>query len=184
MRCRARVLSAAALAAAALGTVAPPASADPSADVSPRRAAPGDTVAVRASCDAAGGTPTESIHATFRGFERGTARLRRYGGGAGASAAVYSGTDRIAADPGTGGGSGAAGFVSQRGVEGRCPAAFGGETPWAASFTVSRDDAGREGEGQGREQGGGGQGEQPGREQGGGGQGEQPGREQGGGGQG
>jgi hypothetical protein len=133
MRRRApRVLTAVALAGAALGLAAPgvSAAADPSARVEPREAAPGGTVTVSVSCDAAGGTPPASIEATSRGFEEGRVMLHRVDA-TGTAALTYSGTAQVPADD-------APDAVPEPGewsVDGACPAAPGGaQEQWSTSF--------------------------------------------------
>ncbi|MER6123946.1 hypothetical protein ABT173_15065, partial [Streptomyces sp. NPDC001795] len=172
MRRSARVLSAAALAGAALGAVAPPAFADPSADVSPRSAAPGGEVTVSVTCDAVSGALPEFIEAVSQGFEGGKVRLNRADGNGGrgegtagraggvagrrrATTGVrYSGTARIPADGPVDTVAGLAGREAEWGVEGRCPVAPGSrEMPWKASFSVSRDGSTRPGESPGKLQG-------------------------------
>ncbi|MFD5073333.1 hypothetical protein [Streptomyces sp. NPDC058371] len=97
MRRTARVLFATALAGAVVGGSASAAFADPAAEVSPRTVAPGGTVTVSVSCDAADGTtPPEYIDATSQGFEDGKVRLHRVAGSDDSTAgAAYSGTARI-----------------------------------------------------------------------------------------
>ncbi|WP_055493806.1 hypothetical protein [Streptomyces sp. TP-A0356] len=156
MRCRARVLSAAALAGAAVGALAAPASADPSADVSPRSVAPGGTVTISVSCDAMGGTLPDTIEAASQGFEEGKIRLRRVdgigGAGEGKAGVLYSGTARAPAAGSVGGGADPSGRDQEWGIDGRCPVAPSGrDKVWNASFTVSREGSGRQGEGDGRQ---------------------------------
>ena len=154
MRCSARVLSAAALASAALGTVASPAFADSSADIAPRSVGPGRMVTISVSCDAIGGTMPDLIEATSQGLEGGKASLNRVdtavdsatGRSGTANGVVYSGTARIhpgafADSESTSGGE----LVS--GISGRCPVEPGGrEKPQTALFTVSRDDSAQQGD--------------------------------------
>ncbi|WP_328982363.1 hypothetical protein OG258_42110 [Streptomyces mirabilis] len=161
-----RVLSATALACAALGAAATAASADPGAEVDPRSVGPGGLLSISVTCDAIGGTPPESIDAHSQGFEGGTVQLHRITGGDEKTdgATSYRGTARIPAsgtpDAGSGavdgsGGVGGFGVASaageqftsdsvdgdreaQWGVNGVCPVAPGGqERPWNASYTVS-----------------------------------------------
>ncbi|MFD7713345.1 hypothetical protein ACFV6E_02295 [Streptomyces sp. NPDC059785] len=96
MRRTARVLSATALVGAVVGAAVPAAHADPAAEVSPRTVAPGGSVTVSVSCDAAGDAPPEFIDATSRGFEDGKVRLRRVAApGKNATGAAYTGTARV-----------------------------------------------------------------------------------------
>ncbi|MEU9543671.1 hypothetical protein [Streptomyces mirabilis] len=161
-----RVLSATALACAALGAAATAASADPGAEVDPRSVGPGGLLSISVTCDAIGGTPPESIDAHSQGFEGGTVQLHRITGGDEKTdgATSYRGTARIPAsgtpDAGSGavdgsggvGGFGVASAASEQftsdsvdgdreaqwGVNGVCPVAPGGqERPWNASYTVS-----------------------------------------------
>lgn len=161
-----RVLSATALACAALGAAATAASADPGAEVDPRSVGPGGLLSISVTCDAIGGTPPESIDAHSQGFEGGTVQLHRVTGGdeKTGGGTSYHGTARIPAsgtpDAGSGavGGSGGVGGFgvasaageqfnsdsvagdreAQWGVNGVCPVAPGGqERPWNASYTVS-----------------------------------------------
>ncbi|MGW3493685.1 hypothetical protein, partial [Streptomyces sp. NPDC001020] len=203
----ARVLSASALAGAALSAVAPPAFAEQSADITPRAVAPGGTVTVSVSCDAISGTQPDSIEATSQGFEGGMVRLKRVNvgggqggggtaGGEGTGRVMYSGTARVPA-AGNGRPSDMAARDLELGVEGRCPTDPGEqERRWTESLAVNRDGSGSQrdgtgsqGEGQVQRQGGspvGPQGENPGKPQGEGqewqqdeGQGERPGWGQG-----
>ncbi|MFJ2018111.1 hypothetical protein [Streptomyces nodosus] len=152
MRHSARVLSAAALAGAALGAVVPSASADPTAAITPRSAVPGGTVTVSVSCDATGAAPPDFIDATSQGFEAGRARLLRVDATddtrAQQPAVLYSGTARIPTGGSVGAVTEAAGREAVWGVDGWCPVAPGSrQKPWDASFTVARDRAGQQGEG-------------------------------------
>jgi hypothetical protein len=186
MRCSARVLSAAALAGAALGAVARPASADPSADITPRSVAPGGTVTVSVSCDAAGAGLPDSIEGVSQAFDGGKVRLIRADDARaraeGTPGILYSGTARVPAGGSVGAVAGMAGRDAQWGVDGRCPAAPGGhESSWTTSFTVNWDETGRQGDGRSQQSGrqqGDGQSQQPVRQQGDG-QSQQPVRQQG-----
>lgn len=75
MRCSARAPSAAALAGAAPGAAAPPASAD----ITPRPVAPGATVTVSGSCAAAGAGLPDSVEGVSQAFEGGKVRLNHAG---------------------------------------------------------------------------------------------------------
>ncbi|MEV7344527.1 hypothetical protein [Streptomyces sp. NPDC093544] len=108
MRRTARVLSATALAGAALGAAASAAYADPAAEVTPSSVEAGGTVTISVTCDAISGAPPDFIEATSQGFEEGKVQLRRVTGNEETVAgAAYSGTARI--PPGGGGGSGGSG---------------------------------------------------------------------------
>ncbi|MGW5664765.1 hypothetical protein ACWEWG_32615, partial [Streptomyces sp. NPDC003758] len=143
MRCTARVLSAAAVAGAALGAVAPNASADSSADVTPRSVAPGDTVTVSVSCDAVGAGLPDAIEGASQAFEGGRVRLHRVDrdddddwterrGGV-----RYRGTARVPVGGSVNVVADLAGREASWGVDGRCPGGRGGrERPWTVSFTV------------------------------------------------
>ncbi|MFC9083526.1 hypothetical protein ACFTY7_42450 [Streptomyces sp. NPDC057062] len=95
----------AAVAGAAPGAVAAPASAGPAARITPRTVAQGGLDTVSVSCDAVGGALPEFIDATSYAFDEGRVRLDRVGGhdyadGGGMQArspgaVVYSGTARI-----------------------------------------------------------------------------------------
>ncbi|MEV0227587.1 hypothetical protein [Streptomyces sp. NPDC050704] len=158
MRRTVRALSATALTAAALGTATTAATANPTAEVSPRTVAPGDTVTVSVSCEPTGGPAPETVEASSQAFEQGTVELHKAAGDDDTAAGpAYSGTARIAvtAKPEAGGKSegdttfeggadfedrapDAVGKTSEWGVDGVCPAAPGGQgKPWSASFTVS-----------------------------------------------
>ncbi|WP_265565237.1 hypothetical protein [Streptomyces hygroscopicus] len=186
MRCSARVLSAAAVAGAAVGVLAPPASADPSADITPRAVAPGGTVIVSVACDAAAGTLPDFIEASSPGFEEGRVRLRRledFGGrDEGKAGVLYSGTARTPVAGSADSGSHPIARQPEWAVDGRCPVAPDGrEKPWSAWFSVCHDGTGRQGEGDGRQPGhqlGDGDGRVSGRLQGDG-DGRQSGRQQG-----
>ncbi|WP_458246459.1 hypothetical protein [Streptomyces sp. MAI_2237] len=97
MRRTARVLSAAALAGAAVGFPAAAAFADPASEVSPGTASPGGTVTVSVSCESTGGAAPTTIDATSQAFDEGTVKLQRVAGDAQRAAGVtYRGTARIA----------------------------------------------------------------------------------------
>ncbi|MFJ1608078.1 hypothetical protein ACIOHS_32555 [Streptomyces sp. NPDC088253] len=113
MRRTVRVLSATALACAALGAAATAASADPGAEVDPRSVGPGGLLSISVTCDAIGGTQPESIDAHSQGFEGGKVQLHRVIGGdeKTGGAASYRGTARIPAGGTSDGGSGGLGGV-------------------------------------------------------------------------
>ncbi|MGW3094671.1 hypothetical protein ACWDCC_14605 [Streptomyces sp. NPDC001102] len=97
MRRTARVLSAAALAGAAVGLPAAAAFADPASEVTPGTASPGGTVTVSVSCESTGGPAPATIDATSQAFDEGTVKLQRVAGDARqASGVTYRGTARIA----------------------------------------------------------------------------------------
>ena len=97
MRRTARVLSAAALAGAAVGLPATAAFADPASEVSPTTAAPGGTVTVSVSCESTGGEAPATMEATSQAFDEGTVQLQRVAGNDERAAGVtYRGTARIA----------------------------------------------------------------------------------------
>ncbi|MER8012255.1 hypothetical protein [Streptomyces sp. NPDC094149] len=97
MRRTARVLSAAALAGAAVGLPATAAFADPASEVSPGTASPGGTVTVSVSCESTGGEAPPTIEATSQAFDEGTVQLQRVVGNDERAAGVtYRGTARIA----------------------------------------------------------------------------------------
>ncbi|MEU9391763.1 hypothetical protein AB0D86_17390 [Streptomyces sp. NPDC048324] len=97
MRRTARVLSAAALAGAAVGLPAAAAFADPASEVSPGTASPGGSVTVSVSCESTGGPAPATIDATSQAFDEGTVKLQRVAGDARqASGVTYRGTARIA----------------------------------------------------------------------------------------
>ncbi|MEU6650820.1 hypothetical protein ABZ904_15535, partial [Streptomyces sp. NPDC046900] len=155
MRRSARVLSAAALAGSAVGFMAAPASAEPSAEITPHSAVPGGAVTVTVSCAMSGGAPPDFIEATSQGFEDGRVRLYRVDGDAirarDSSSVLYSGVARIPDGGAVGDIAALAGRDAEWGVDGRCPVRPGGRVkPWSASFSVSRDRTeGRRGEEQG-----------------------------------
>jgi hypothetical protein len=142
MRRTARALSATALTAVVLGTIAAAAAANPTAEVSPRTVAPGGTVTVSVSCEPTGGPAPETIDAASQAFEHGTVQLHKAAGkDDSAEGPAYSGTARIApAENFEEGAPDAVGKTSDWGVDGTCPAAPGGQgKEWSASFTVSRE---------------------------------------------
>ncbi|MGW9027753.1 hypothetical protein ACWGQ5_27035, partial [Streptomyces sp. NPDC055722] len=155
MRRNARVLSAAALAGSAVGFMAAPASAEPSAEITPHSAVPGGAVTVTVSCAMSGGAPPDFIEATSQGFEDGRVRLYRVDGDAirarDSSSVLYSGVARIPDGGAVGSIAALAGRDAEWGVDARCPVRPGGRVkPWSASFSVGRDRTdGRRGEEQG-----------------------------------
>lgn len=93
MRRTARALSLAAAVGTVLGVLAPTASADPSAEVSPGSAAPDGTVTVSVLCDPADGPPPKTIEATSEAFGEGAVELKQVtGGDAEESGPTYRGT--------------------------------------------------------------------------------------------
>ncbi|MFD8302872.1 hypothetical protein ACFV29_11030 [Streptomyces sp. NPDC059690] len=97
MRRTARVLSAAALAGAAVGLPVTAAFADPASEVTPGTAPPGGSVTVSVSCESVGGEAPAAIEATSQAFDEGTVQLRRVAGNdAKAAGVTYRGTARIA----------------------------------------------------------------------------------------
>ncbi|GKQ39490.1 hypothetical protein [Streptomyces sp. A012304] len=145
--CRtARVLSAVVLAGAALVAVAPGASADPAAEVSPGMAAPGGSVTVAVTCDPLGAPAPQTLDASSEAFEEGAVQLALVPGNDELTGPAYRGTARIVPAADLGASSEAAGTESAWNVDGTCPAPPGGEgTPWSATFDVSRDDRGSSG---------------------------------------
>ncbi|MFD5628684.1 hypothetical protein [Streptomyces sp. NPDC127072] len=150
MRRTARVLSATALAGAAMGAAASAAFADPAAEVNPGSVVPGGSVTVSVTCDAIGGAPPDFIEAASEGFEDGKVQLRRVvGDGEGVAGAAYSGTARIPPGGGRGEhpenpleGDDAVGPESEWDVDGTCPVAPGGhEKQWSASYAVTREES-------------------------------------------
>ncbi|GAB3182147.1 hypothetical protein [Streptomyces incanus] len=96
MRRTPHALSLAAAALGALGALAPTASADPSAEVSPGSAAPGGTVTVSVFCDPAGGPPPKTLEAASAAFDKGVVELKQVtGGDAEESGPAYRGTANI-----------------------------------------------------------------------------------------
>jgi hypothetical protein len=146
MRRTARVLSAVVLAGAALGAVAPGASADPAAEVSPGTAAPGGSVTVSVTCDPLGAPAPQTVDASSQAFEEGAVQLALVPGNDELTGPAYRGTARIApasdlAAPSDGGGT-----ESPWNVDGTCPAPPDGEgTPWSATFDVSGEEHGTSG---------------------------------------
>ncbi|MGW7042105.1 hypothetical protein ACWGDT_05130, partial [Streptomyces avermitilis] len=141
MRRCARVLSATALAGAALGVAAPAASADPATDVRPRSVAPGGVVTLSDFCDATDAVRSDAIEVGPQGSEEAEVQLQRLGGNDDTGAAADSETARIPSDGNVdGGATGAAGPPSQWGADGQCPATPGGqEGQWTASSSDTRD---------------------------------------------
>ncbi|WP_327726952.1 hypothetical protein OG250_06080 [Streptomyces sp. NBC_00487] len=139
MRRRARVLSATALIGAVLGTAAPPAYAEPTAEVSPYSVEPGGTLTFSVACDPTGGPAPETIDASSQAFEEGTVTLQRLpGDDDSAGGPSYQGTAKIAPAADFETSADAADSTSEWGVDGLCPAAPGGEgTQWSAAFDVS-----------------------------------------------
>lgn len=104
MRRTARALSLAAVSGTVLGALAPAVSADPSAEVSPGRPAPGGTVTVSVLCDPAGGRPPETLEATSEAFEKGVVELEKVtGSDEEQSGPAYRGTANIRGAGGAGG---------------------------------------------------------------------------------
>ena len=141
MRRTARVLSAVALAGAALGVTGTAAFADPAAEVSPSTVSPGSSVTVSVSCGAVGGQPPATIDATSQAFDQDTVELQRVPGNDDqASGPAYRGTARIAqaadleAD-----GPNAGTPDSAWTVDGTCPAAPGAQgSAWSTTLQVDR----------------------------------------------
>ncbi|MFD5763224.1 hypothetical protein ACFWIZ_50880, partial [Streptomyces sp. NPDC127044] len=137
-----RVLSATALACAALGAAATAASADPGAEVDPRSVGPGGLLSISVTCDAIGGTAPESIDAHSQGFEGGKAQLHRVTGGdeKTGGATSYHGTARIPASGTSDAGSGGSGLVGGSGAVGGFGVASGaGEQFDSDSVAGDRD---------------------------------------------
>lgn len=139
MRRRARVLSATALIGAVLGAAAPPALAEPAAEVNPHSVEPGGTLTFSVSCDPTGGPAPETIDASSQAFEQGTVTLQRIpGNDDSAGGPSYQGTARIAPAADFETGAGAVTSATEWGVDGLCPAAPGGEgKQWSAAFDVA-----------------------------------------------
>ncbi|MER6346777.1 hypothetical protein ACWC10_36725 [Streptomyces sp. NPDC001595] len=138
MRRAARVLSVVVLTAAVVGGGASTVTAEPAAEVSPSRVAPGGTVTVAVSCDPLGGTAPEVMEATSQAFEDGMTELLLVEGNDDAlSGPAYEGTALIVLPEdieGVDTGSEGSAWT----VDGTCPAAPGGQgKPWSATFTVS-----------------------------------------------
>ncbi|WP_158810544.1 hypothetical protein [Streptomyces leeuwenhoekii] len=114
---------------------------EPAAKVAPGAAAPGDSVTVSVTCDAAGGAAPAALDATSEAFDGGSVPLRKVSGGdATAPGAAYRGTARIAPAEDFEGAADAAGTDSAWTVDGTCPApADGGRgAPWSAKLMVAR----------------------------------------------
>lgn len=139
MRRSARVLSAAALIGAVLGAAAPPAHADPAAEVNPHSVEPGGTLTFSVSCDPTDGPAPETIDASSQAFEQGTVTLQRLPGNDDSAAGPsYQGTAKIAPAADFETGADAANSATEWGVDGLCPAAPGGEgEQWSAAFDVA-----------------------------------------------
>ncbi|QJT05086.1 hypothetical protein G9272_36250 [Streptomyces asoensis] len=140
MRRTAHILSALAVAGAALVAVGPAAFADPAAEVSPGSVAPGGSVTVSVSCGPLGTTAPESLDATSQAFAEGTVKLTKVPGAAGAqSGTAYRGTARIAPATDLEVSPEAVGPDAAWTVDGTCPAAPGGQgKPWSATLDVAR----------------------------------------------
>ncbi|USQ84331.1 hypothetical protein NFX46_11310 [Streptomyces phaeoluteigriseus] len=139
MRRTARVLSVAALAGAVLSGVAPAASADPAAEISPATAAPGGGVTVTVTCDPLGAPAPRTIEAASDAFEDGTVELTLEPGGDELTGPAYRGTARIAPAADLDVPADAVGTDSAWTVDGTCPAPPGGEGgPWSATYDVPR----------------------------------------------
>ncbi|MBL3666285.1 hypothetical protein JL475_09820 [Streptomyces sp. M2CJ-2] len=108
MRRTVRALSLAAVSGTVLGALAPAVFADPSADpfaeVSPGRPAPGGTVTVSVLCDPAGDRPPETLEATSEAFDKGVVELKKVTGSDDKeSGPAYRGTANIRGAGGAGG---------------------------------------------------------------------------------
>jgi hypothetical protein len=150
MRRTARALSTAALASAALGVFAAPASAEPGvppppigvtepvAEVSPAGVTPGGTVTVSVTCAPTGRSAPATLDATSPAFDGGTVELRKVGGeNEATSGPAYRGTARITAAEDSGSDPEAAGSEDAWTVDGACPEASGEEgDPWSATMTA------------------------------------------------
>ncbi|MEV6617918.1 hypothetical protein AB0N31_29480 [Streptomyces sp. NPDC051051] len=158
MRPTARVLSVAALAGAVLSGVAPAASADPAAEISPATAAPGGSVTVTVTCDPLGAPAPRTIDAASDAFEEGTVELTLEPGGDELTGPAYRGTARIAPAADLDVPADAVGTDSAWTVDGTCPAPPGGQGgPWSATYDVPRTggDGGAGGDGAGGSDAGG-----------------------------
>lgn len=150
MRPTARVLSVAALAGAVLTGVAPAASADPAAEISPATAAPGGSVTVTVTCDPLGAPAPRTIDAASDAFEEGTVELTLEPGGDELTGPAYRGTARIAPAADLDVPADAVGTDSAWTVDGTCPAPPGGQGgPWSATYDVPRAGGGDTGGGAG-----------------------------------
>ncbi|MEU8650645.1 hypothetical protein [Streptomyces sp. NPDC048737] len=149
MRPTARVLSVAALAGAVLAGVAPAASADPAAEISPATAAPGGSVTVTVTCDPLGAPAPRTIDAASDAFEEGTVKLTLEPGGDELTGPAYRGTARIAPAGDLDVPADAVGTDSAWTVDGTCPAPPGGQGgPWSATYDVPRASGGGAGGGE------------------------------------
>ncbi|MFG3210777.1 hypothetical protein [Streptomyces tendae] len=114
----------------------PPSAGQAAAQVSPVRAAPGDTVTVSVSCGPTGGAAAPaSLDATSAAFEEGTVELRKVAddGGTG-SGPAYRGTARIAAAGDFAAESGAQSTEDSTGTEGAAGTEGSAETEdWAGT---------------------------------------------------
>ncbi|MFG3131740.1 hypothetical protein ACGFZU_29065 [Streptomyces tendae] len=114
----------------------PPSAGQAAAQVSPARAAPGDTVTVSVSCGPTGGAAAPaSLDATSAAFEEGTVELRKVAddGGTG-SGPAYRGTARIAAAGDFAAESGAQSTEDSTGTEGAAGTEGSAETEdWAGT---------------------------------------------------
>ncbi|MCQ9131818.1 hypothetical protein [Streptomyces hilarionis] len=134
----AHFLSALALAGAVLGVAGPAAFADPSAEVSPGSAAPGDSVSVSVACGPLSAPAPESLDATSQAFADGTVKLTKVPGDDAEGGTAYRGTARIAPADDLEAGPAAAGAGAGWTVDGTCPAAPGGTgKPWSATLEVA-----------------------------------------------
>ncbi|OQR62678.1 hypothetical protein B6E66_18935 [Streptomyces maremycinicus] len=140
MRRTAHLLSALAMAGAALVAVGTAASADPAAEVSPAGVAPGGSVTVSVSCGPLGATAPESLDATSQAFAEGTVELSKVPGADGAqTGTAYRGTARVAPADDLQVSPDAVGPDAAWTVDGTCPAAPGGQDkPWSATLDVAR----------------------------------------------
>ncbi|MGY0070914.1 hypothetical protein ACWZEH_29890 [Streptomyces sp. QTS137] len=80
MRRTARALTLAAAVGTVLNVLAPAASAEPSAEVSPGSVAPGGTVTVSVFCDPADGPPPQTLEATSEAFDGEVVELKKAAG--------------------------------------------------------------------------------------------------------
>ncbi|WP_329415185.1 hypothetical protein OG802_29085 [Streptomyces sp. NBC_00704] len=143
----AHFLSALALAGAVLAVAGPAASADPSAEVSPGSAAPGDSVSVSVACGPLAAPAPESLDATSQAFAGGAVKLSKVPGDDPQAGTAYRGTARIAPadeleagpDPAAATvAAGAAGAAAGWTVDGTCPAAPGAQgKPWSATLEIA-----------------------------------------------
>ncbi|MGW2620148.1 hypothetical protein [Streptomyces sp. NPDC001500] len=134
----AHFLSALALAGAVLAAAGPAAFADPSAEVSPGSAAPGDSVSVSVACGPVAAPAPESLDATSQAFADGTAKLSKVPGDDAQAGTAYRGTARIAPADDLEAGPDAAGAAAGWTVDGTCPAAPGAAGKhWSATLEVA-----------------------------------------------